>query len=98
RYLSVPLDAVLHPASRSAQRAATKQKAAAGTAPEVLHEELTSQQWFERGLNEIDLDEKLRFYNEAIRLQSDFAEAFNNRGIARHHKGDMDLALQDFNE
>ena len=33
KYLSVPLDAVLHPASLSAQRAATGQKAAAKAAP-----------------------------------------------------------------
>jgi hypothetical protein len=35
KYLDVPLDAVLHPASPSAQRAATEQKAAAEAAPEV---------------------------------------------------------------
>ncbi|MGO9271799.1 MAG: toll/interleukin-1 receptor domain-containing protein [Terriglobia bacterium] len=45
RYLNVPLTAVLHPASLSAQRAATEQKAAADAAPAVQEEELTAQQW-----------------------------------------------------
>jgi tetratricopeptide (TPR) repeat protein len=98
RYLSVPLTAVLHPASRPAQRAATEQKAAAGAAPAVEQEELTAQQWFERGLAAADLDEKLRFYGEAIRLKPDYADAFNNRGIVRGDKGDVEGELQDYNE
>ncbi|MGI8959401.1 MAG: hypothetical protein ACR2IV_06530 [Bryobacteraceae bacterium] len=54
KYLNVPLDAVLHPASVSAQRAATEQKAAAETAPAVLKRELTEQQWFERVFSATD--------------------------------------------
>ena len=60
-YLSVPLAAVLRPASASAQQAATEQKTAAGVAPAVQEEELTAQQWFERGFAAVDIDEKLRF-------------------------------------
>ncbi len=40
RYLNVPLDAVLHPASPSAQRVAIEQKAAVERAPTVKEEEL----------------------------------------------------------
>jgi tetratricopeptide (TPR) repeat protein len=98
RYLNVPLTAVLHPASPSAQRAATEQKAAAEAAPAVQEEELTAQQWFERGFAAADVDEKLRFYTEAIRLKPDEAEAFNNRSNARRAKGDVEGALQDLNE
>ena len=61
RYLDVPLDGVLHPASAVTRQAAKEQKAAAGTAPVVKEEELTAQQWFERGFNAADVDEKLRF-------------------------------------
>jgi hypothetical protein len=64
---------VLHPLSLSAQRAATQQKTAADTAPAVQQEELTAQQWFERGFAAGDIDEKLRFYTEAIRLKPDYA-------------------------
>ena len=98
RFLNVPLDAVLHPASLSAKRAATEQKAAAATAPVVAEEELTAQQWFERGYSAKDLDEQLRFYSNAIRLKPDYAFAFNNRGAARYDKGDLEGALQDFTE
>jgi hypothetical protein len=90
RYLNVPLIAALHPASLSAQRAATEQKAAANAAPAVQEEELTAQQWFERGFAATDVDEKLRFYTEAIRLKTDYALAFNNRGVARSDKGDVE--------
>jgi tetratricopeptide (TPR) repeat protein len=98
RYLNVPLDAVLHPASLSAQQAATEQKAAAETAPAVLKEELTAQQWFERGLAAASADEQLHFYNEAIRLKPDYTEAFINQGFARRAKGDAEGALQHYNE
>ena len=98
RYLNVPLTAVLHPASPSAQRAATEQRAAADAAPAVKEEELTAQQWFERGVAAADANERLRFYNEAIRLKPDFVEALNNRGNARSDKGDVESALQDYNE
>ncbi len=98
RYLNVARDAVLHPASPSAQRAAKDEQVAAVEAPAVTEKELTAQEWFERGLNAADPDEKLRFYSEAIRLKPDYAEAFNNRGIARYAKGDLEGALQDYSE
>src|SRR5260370_19106582 len=97
-YLSVPLAAVLHPASASAQQAATEQKAAAGVAPAVQEEELTAQQWFERALAAVDIDEELRFYTQAIPLKPDYADAFNNRGNVRSAKGDFEGALRDYNE
>ena len=98
KFLNVPLDAVLHPASLQARQAANYQKGAAASAPRVAEEELTAQQWFERGINATDHDEKIRFNTEAIRLQPDFAEAFYNRGLARYNKGDLDDALKDYNE
>jgi tetratricopeptide (TPR) repeat protein len=94
----VPLTAVLHPASLPAQRAATEQKAAADAAPAVQEEELTAQQWAERGFAAAGVEEQLRFYGAAIRLKPDYAEAFNNRGVARYQKGDVEGALQDYGE
>ena len=99
RFLSVALEEVPRPASRVAQHAATEQRAVAAAAPEVAAEELTAQQWFERGLNASDPDERLRFYSNAIRLKPDYAEAFAYRGgIRDHYKGDCDGALQDLDE
>ena len=83
KFLNVPLDAVLHPASASRSTSAQVEQAAASAAPAVTEKELTAQEWFERGFNATDLDEQLRFYSEAIRLQPDYADAFYNRGIAR---------------
>ncbi|MGZ4855122.1 MAG: tetratricopeptide repeat protein [Candidatus Angelobacter sp.] len=98
RFLNVPLDAVLHPASPTAQEAAKGQKAAADTAPAVSEQELTAQGWFEKGFETDDPEEKLKFYGRAIRLNPNYAVAFYNRGIARQDKGDLDGALRDYNE
>src|ERR1700683_2871216 len=98
KYLNMPLDAVLHPASRSAKQAAVDQKVAAASAPPVQEDELTAQEWFERGRSAIDLDEKIRCYTEAIRLRPDSANAFYNRGIALSNKGDIEGTLADYNE
>jgi tetratricopeptide (TPR) repeat protein len=97
-YLNVALDAVLHPASASAQQAAKDQQAAAATAPAVPDQELTAQGCFERGFYATDLDQKIGFYNQAIRLKPDYFEAFNNRGTARQDKGDMGGAIEDYTE
>ncbi|MGA7410957.1 MAG: tetratricopeptide repeat protein [Bryobacteraceae bacterium] len=98
KFLNVPLDAVLHPASPSAQRAAAEQKAAADAAPPVQKEELTAQQWFERGFAATDPDDELHFFSEAIRLKPDYAYALYNRGVVRYTKGDLDGALKDYTE
>jgi len=98
RFLNVPLKAVLHPASPSARQAAAEQTIAAEAAPPVQEEELTAQQWFERGFAATDLDEQLRCYTEAIRFNPRDALAFNNRGDARYKKGDPDGAMQDFEQ
>jgi tetratricopeptide (TPR) repeat protein len=97
-YLNVTLDTIPHPASTSAQEAAREQKVAASAAPVVGEEELTAQTYFERGFSAVDLDEKIRFFTEAIRLKPDYAAAYNNRGYARQNKGDMDGALADYDE
>ena len=98
RFLSVPLTAVLHPASVSAVQAAAEQKDAATAAPAVQEAELTAQQWFERGLSAASPEEKIRDYSEVIRLFPDYAEAFRNRGIVRHSLGDLEGALEDYNQ
>jgi len=95
RYLNVPLDTVLHPASWWALQAAREQKAAAESAPVVKQEELAAQQWFERGFEASDPDKKLHFYTQSIRLKPDFADALINRGFARYEQGDLEGAAED---
>ena len=41
--------------------------------------------------------EAIRHYTEALKLKSDFAIAYNNRGNAYADKGDFDPAIQDYN-
>jgi TIR domain/TPR repeat/Tetratricopeptide repeat len=91
KFLNVPLDAVFHPASAPARRAAETQKAAASAAPEVGKPELTFQEWFEKGFNPADLD-------DAIRLRPDAAEVYFERGATRSRKSDLDGALRDYGE
>ena len=86
RYLNVSLDAVLHPASATAQRVATEQKTAAEKARVVLKEELAEQQSFERLFSTADFDEKLRFYS------------LISSGNERSARGDVEGALEDYSE
>ena len=41
-------------------------------------------------------EDKVRFYDEAIRLQPDFAEAFTLRGAARNATGDVEGVLKTY--
>src|ERR1700691_4160358 len=98
QFLRVPLASVLHPGSRLAQRAAAEKQVAAAAAPAFREEELTAQQWAERGLAAFEVDERLRFYTQAIRLKPDYAAAFYSRGNAHRAKGDPEGALRDYAE
>src|SRR5436305_14718482 len=98
RFLNVPLSAVLHRATPAAVLAVKEQMSAAAAARPVQQQELTAQQWFERGYAATDHDEQIRFFTEAIRLKPDYADAFHNRGSARGNKGDFEGALNDFEQ
>ena len=98
RFLNVPLSAVTQPPSTAAKEAATEQSAAAQAAPQVPEQELTAQQYVEQGVASSDPNEEVRFNSEAIRLKPDYAAAYNNRGVARKNKGDLDGALNDYSQ
>ena len=98
KFLNVALETVVQPASQEASQVATDEKSVIANAPAVAEDELTAQQWFERGFNAKDPAEQVRFYSEAIRLKPDYAEVFNNRGVARKEKGDLDGALADYDQ
>lgn len=98
KWLSVALTGVLHPASLSAVIAAKNQQTAAAAAPQVAEEKLTAQEWFERAIYSSDPKEKIALYDQAIRLNPDFADAFFHRGTARKTNGDLAGAHQDYDE
>lgn len=74
----------MQPASAVAAQAAKEEKAAVAKAPPVAEQELTAQQWFERGFNATNPDEEIRFYTEAIRLQPEYPWSYFNRALTRH--------------
>ena len=43
------------------------------------------------------MDKAIERYSHAIKLNPNYAYAYNNRGFAYERKGDFDLALQDYN-
>ena len=43
-------------------------------------------------------DKAIVHYTEAINLNSELTEAYNNRGVAYKDKGEFDLAIQDYNK
>lgn len=98
KFLNIPLEAVLHSATPAVREVTKNQQSAADMAPAVQEEELTAQQWFERGVEATNHDDEIRFNSQAIRLKPDFADAFNNRGLARQAKGDLEGALTDYDE
>jgi tetratricopeptide (TPR) repeat protein len=98
KWLSVALDGVLHPASNSTRIIVKGQQSAAASAPLVSEQELTAEEWFERAFYASDPEERIGLYDQAISLKADYAEAFNNRGLARKDKGDLHGALRDFSE
>jgi tetratricopeptide (TPR) repeat protein len=98
KFLNVPLEAVLHPTSLAALQGAHEQQAAATAAPAVAEKELTAQEWFERALKTTDVDERIRFNTEAIRLKPDYSFALHNRGTDRWAQGDLEGAWRDYTE
>jgi tetratricopeptide (TPR) repeat protein len=101
RFLNIPLDAVLHPLSQNARKGAEAQQAALEKTETVTEKELSAEEWFEKGYKAgeaKDHVEAIHCYTEAIRLKPDYVDAFNNRGIARKDKGDLDGAIRDSNE
>ena len=100
RFLNVPLDTVLHPASAQTRQYENTQQQKAQAQPAVTEADLTAEEYFERGLarNAQDYDAKIADYSEAIRLKPDYADAYYNRGLAYYHKGQYDRAIADYDE
>jgi tetratricopeptide (TPR) repeat protein len=93
RYLSVALSDISLPLLNAETREITEtQKSVASEAAPVNTEQLTAQEWFERGYvfgENNNFDEAIRCYTEAIRLKPNLAESYNNRGNARYYANDL---------
>ncbi len=102
RYLNVTLTDIALPLINTETRAITKRlKLAASGAATVEKDQLTAQEWFERGYvfwEAQNFDEAIRCYTEGICLKADSPDVYYNRGIARQDKGDLDGAIKDYTE
>jgi tetratricopeptide (TPR) repeat protein len=68
-------------------------------------ENLTVLQWFGKGYDAqmgiggpVDLDAAIRFYTNAISIDSAYATPYNTRGLAYDDKGEYDKAISDYNQ
>ncbi len=101
RFLNKPLKSVFHPVSDITTQITEEQRSAAIEAPLVEKQELTAQEWFERGYKfqeAKNFEEGIRCYTEAIRLEPRFLEAYGNRGNMFADMGDTDRAIADYDQ
>lgn len=54
----------------------------------------TAREWFERGVNSQNVNEKIVAYKRAIALDSSFVEAYYNLALAHKSKGEMESVQQ----
>lgn len=94
KWLSVPLENVVHPPSSTAISAAKRQQSAASAAPTVMENELTAQERFEQALFVRDREDRIRLYRQILQLGPDLADIFNDRG---KRKGGQ-AAIDDFSK
>ncbi|GAB4573120.1 MAG: hypothetical protein Kow0077_14530 [Anaerolineae bacterium] len=101
RFLSKPLDVIVHPVSRAMEEEVARRKAEISAMPAPSNEELKAEDYFNRGYDrqEIgDLRGAIEAYTRAIELNPNYAEAYNNRGNARDDSGDPHGAIADYTE
>jgi tetratricopeptide (TPR) repeat protein len=102
RYLNFPLSDVSLPELKAEiQEITAIQKEAAKEAPPVEEEQLTAQEWLERGYlfgEEGNFDEAIRCYTEALNLAPNDHFVHSLRGSAYRGLGDLIKALADIND
>lgn len=98
KYLSIEIDAILHPTPPANEKEVAQAIQNAKAQENPTRNEMTAEEYFESAYkrDDRDLDGKIQDYSEAIRLNPRYAEAYNNRGRAFHHKGKYDQAISDY--
>ena len=90
---------IIHPISPQAKTLVEEQQRDLEVEPTVTEQDLSAEEYFERGLAlSDDSDEEINYYTEAIRLNPQYAIAYYNRGIVRKNKGDLEGAIDDYTE
>jgi len=70
-------------------------------ADNMSQSQLTAVDWYNRGvekLNSGDNQGAIEDYTQAIRLDPNYAHAYNNRGLARYNLGDNQGAIEDYTQ
>lgn len=99
QYLNISLDAIVHPVSGSTIAITEEHQAAASEAAPVEKEQLSAQEWFERGgvfYENQNYEEGLRCYTETIKLDPKYAFAYFIRGYIWEKVGELDKAIDDY--
>jgi tetratricopeptide (TPR) repeat protein len=94
RFLSKPLDIILHPLPVGMS---TEKQSDEKPAPQM--EQLQAEEVFERGFTEYcrgSLEKAVTYYNDAIRLNPEFAEAYYQRGLVYGIKRQWESTRRDF--
>jgi len=98
KFLNRPIEAVSFPVSVVTKQITENQQSTANTEPPVETEQLTAQEWFEKGYNEKESEEQIRYYTEAIELEPEFVYAYNNRGNSYGDLGQHERAIEDYDK
>jgi tetratricopeptide (TPR) repeat protein len=99
RFLSQPLDTLLHPTPPDQQAAVEQKLALAAAAPAPTPQELKAEESFEKGVacyENGDPDGAVEHFTRAILMRDDFAEAHYRRGQANWIKLATPQAARDF--
>lgn len=97
----VPVDVPTTPVPAADRPAVTRKQDEADVQPPVTEAQWQAQRCFDQGNNHYDggrLDRALALYDEALRLDPAFAQAYGNRGNVRALSGDLAGAAADYTQ
>ncbi|MBN1559837.1 carboxypeptidase regulatory-like domain-containing protein [candidate division KSB1 bacterium] len=97
KYLNKSIDSVIHPLSLDVQQITKLAQIRVSEESRVSKQQLTAQEWFEKGCEATHFKEKIKCFDEAIRNDPKFAEAYLNRCISYYKKGKINYAIMDYN-
>lgn len=102
RYLNVAVSDIALPSLNPKAKEITEtQKTAASEAPQVEKDQLTAQEWAERGYvfwESSNYDEAIRCYSEALKLEPNEVFSYGIRGVVYIVKGELEKGFADLGE
>ncbi|MBZ0308389.1 MAG: tetratricopeptide repeat protein, partial [Anaerolineae bacterium] len=99
RYLKQPAPGNILRVPQAEQTVVEEKIEEAAKEPVPTSTELSAEDWFSRAFGKHesgDVEGAIEDYTEAIRLKSDYADAYINRGVAHRDKGDVEGAIADY--